>query len=376
MDHRSHLRRGRVLLGFAMTLAAASTFAAVTATAAQAATPAFIQATPQGTAGYVAGAGQANNVQFFVEEGEFTVTDTASLAVGPGCRIVVTGKARCGTGIRALVADLGDGSDTARVRVALNGSVNGGTGTDRLMPAVAFGTGVSTLLWDGGAGSHDKIDYSEATDDINVSLDGVRNDGRFGLDRDDVRNIDDVAGSPFGDRIIGDGAFNMLAGGPGDDRVRGEGGDDVLQEGATANGADNLQGGEGSDKLEYLLRTAPVTVQQDSLPFDGQKGEGDFVLSDIELIFGGSAGDTMVGNDRRNHFVGGTGDDILSGEGDDDSLSGGPGRDRLSGGPGNDALHSFEKSPASDPKVDCGEDNDRATVDSADTPINCETVNR
>jgi hypothetical protein len=376
MDHSFRRRRGRVLLGAALTLAAAATFAAVTATAAQAAGPAFIQATPQGTAGYVAGAGQANNVQFFLEEGEFTVTDTASLAAGPGCRIVATGKARCGTGIHALVADLGDGNDTARVRVALNGSVSAGAGTDLLMPAVAFGTGVSTLLWDGGTGFHDTIDYSEATDEITVSLDGVRNDGRTFLDRDDVRNIDDIVGSAFDDRITGSGGFNMLAGGPGDDRVRGEGGDDVLREGASANGGDTLSGGEGFDKLEYLLRTKPVTVRIDGLAFDGEAGESDAVISDIELIFGGSAGDTMVGDDHRNHFVIGTGDDTLSGEGDDDSLSGGPGRDRLSGGPGDDRLDSFEKLPSADTKVDCGEDNDHATVDRADTPINCETVNR
>jgi len=58
----------------------------------------------------------------------------------------------------------------------------------------------------------------------------------------------------------------------------------------------------------------------------------------IERAFGGSADDTLTGNDAANLLAGNAGDDSITGGGGDDTLRGNAGEDTLQGGLGNDAL--------------------------------------
>jgi Ca2+-binding RTX toxin-like protein len=152
-----------------------------------------------------------------------------------------------------------------------------------------------------------------------------------------------VAGAAGDDRLEGGEGADDLRGGSGDD-VR-EGGDssDVLDGGP---GADRLSGGVETagifefDAVVYATRTAAVRVSLDGAADDGEPGEGDNVLRDVELVVGGRGDDVLVGNGRTlNGFLGGRGDDlIVAGGGQIDALFGEHGDDVLLGGAGTDGM--------------------------------------
>ena len=81
------------------------------------------------------------------------------------------------------------------------------------------GTGADLLF--GGAGS-DTADYSDATGGVVLRLE------RGGALGDTYTSIENLAGSGFDDRLIGDDAANVLTGQGGDDVIRGGEGDDTL----------------------------------------------------------------------------------------------------------------------------------------------------
>ncbi len=93
--------------------------------------------------------------------------------------------------------------------------LSGGSGDDTLTG------GGGTDILNGGAGS-DTADYADATSGVRLNL---RRDGSEG---DTYISIENLAGSGFDDRLIGDRAANVLTGQGGDDVLRGGGGDDTL----------------------------------------------------------------------------------------------------------------------------------------------------
>ncbi len=93
--------------------------------------------------------------------------------------------------------------------------LTGGSGDDTLMG----GDGADIL--NGGAGS-DTADYADATSGVMLNL----KSGRF--EGDTYSSIENLSGSGFDDRLIGDDAANVLTGQGGDDTLRGGGGDDTL----------------------------------------------------------------------------------------------------------------------------------------------------
>jgi len=188
-----------------------------------------------------------------------------------------------------------------------------------------------------------------------------------------------VDGGDGNDTIVGSNGHDVINGGVGDDVLRGENGadeidgsagNDYLSEGASgANGGDELRGGAGDDVVLYVERTrdllvtigrsptTPVIDPATGLPTsdlvayddDGEDGEGDTVLGDVERVYGGRGDDIIYGNELNNVLYGGYGDDILSGGAGNDSLDGGPlarpanageatDDDVLEGGDGNDIM--------------------------------------
>ena len=109
-------------------------------------------------------------------------------------------------------------------------------------------------------------------------------------------------------------AFND---GPGNDAMTGGAAADTFISGA---GSDSFHGGAGQDIVDYSSRGAPVNASLDGVANDGESGEGDNVGIDVNVVIGGSAGDT------------------ISGSSGSDDLYGGPGNDSLRGGSGNDRL--------------------------------------
>jgi Ca2+-binding RTX toxin-like protein len=307
---------------------------------------------------------------------------------GSGCSAVDADTVRCQAGVTSLGIDAGDLDDRVVVSASIadvfvSGSggadwlqvagdrtlISGGTGNDPLL-----GTGLENVL-DGGPGGDvlDGVnmtcaDYSARTAPVQVTLDGVINDGELG-EGDDVRpDVECVIGGWAEDVLIGSGRSNRLFGGLGNDELSGDHGrrdvliggegDDTLDGG---NGRDDLIGGAGDDKhyggsfsdrmiaepgdgddiyaggvgdgdeVSYALRSAWVFVDIDGVQDDGGSGERDDVGTDVEKVTGGDGDDTIRGSGAANYLRGGPGRDSLNALGGDDALDGGPGGDALAG---------------------------------------------
>jgi uncharacterized repeat protein (TIGR01451 family) len=239
-----------------------------------------------------------------------------------------------GLGADTLIG--GGGEDTADyvsrtndVNVSLDGAANDGesgendnVGTD--VEDVFGGTGDDTLtgsgadnLFDGGPGADelsggggtDTADYSSRLDPVEVSLDGLANDGETGEGDNVASNVEDVFGGAGDDTLVGNGQANLLDGGEGDDDLDG------------GLGADTLIGGDGeNDTADYSSRVSPVTVVLDGTPTSGESGENDTIATDVEDAVGGAGADTFFGNEGDNVFDGGAGADTFSGAGGFDAV--------------------------------------------------------
>jgi len=159
-------------------------------------------------------------------------------------------------------ADVLFGSDNNDRITGLNGDdeIGGGQGNDVLREEQGP-NGADSL--NGGDGV-DRVLYTGRTRGVNISLDGVRNDGEPG-ENDDVRpNVENVTGSSNGfdtlvgnsltndfdglggnDNLIGAGGNDTLSGGAGNNRLAGEAGNDVIR--ARNGELDNIDCGEDRD---------------------------------------------------------------------------------------------------------------------------------
>ena len=149
---------------------------------------------------------------------------------------------------------------------------------------------------------------------------------------------DDVVNTAGVDKptvLNGSGGNDTLTTGPASDALNGGDGNDLLDGG---NGSDYLSGGAGQDRANYAARAAGVTVSLDNVANDGAPGENDDVRSDVEEIAGGSGDDVLTGNGSTNTLIGNGGDDQLYGGAGNDVLDGGSGADQLYGQAGNDLL--------------------------------------
>ncbi len=200
----------------------------------------------------------------------------------------------------------GSDHDDLLVGDAVGNLLDGRGGNDTL---VGLG-GADTLI--GGDGI-DLADYSASAGGVSVNLsDGTGTGGD--AEGDVLIGIENLTGSAFGDRLIGDAGANLLDGGAGDDTLAGLG------------GADTLVGGEGTDLADYSASAAGVAVDLSSgTGLDGD-AEGD-VLSGIENLTGSDHDDRLTGEGGANLLDGGAGDDTLAGLGGADTLVGGDGTD-------------------------------------------------
>ncbi|HEY6557642.1 MAG TPA: calcium-binding protein [Polyangiaceae bacterium] len=133
--------------------------------------------------------------------------------------------------------------------------------------------------------------------------------------------------------------------------VYGGPGNDTFLQGSAATPDETLWGGDGTDTVSYASRIAPLTITAGTAKNDGDPagaGEDDEIKSDIEVVTGGSAIDTMTGTDgfaitfngggADDILTGADGNDTLNGDGDNDTLIGKDGDDVLNGGAGNDTF--------------------------------------
>ena len=270
--------------------------------AAQAAVASNLAVQGATTLQFTAGPGETNNVTVSRSTTLYTVTDPGSTITPTGpCAAVTANTATCPViGVSAVNLTLGDLDDHAAIDPSLtpvgvtisggagndtltggentgdtlaggdgNDTITGGAGDDSLSgdagaDNVQGGAGDDTIVsgfldgqpdvFGGGAGT-DLVDYSGAGDAVNVSLDGVANDGVAG-DGDNVGvDVEDITGTAKADTLTGSAAANELDGGDGNDTLTGLAGADGLTGGRGSDtldagpGIDALAGGAGADRL-------------------------------------------------------------------------------------------------------------------------------
>src|SRR5262249_15416759 len=92
-------------------------------------------------------------------------------------------------------------------------------------------------------------------------------------------------------------------------------------------GNNTIKGGDGSDFVDYLKATGPMTIDFAA----GQAtGQGTDVLTSVEGAEGSAFRDAIRGNTADNFIDGSKGDDTIEGRGGDDVLGGDEGRDLVS----------------------------------------------
>ncbi len=214
----------------------------------------------------------------------------------------------------------GRGADTLTGNGLAN-VLNGGAGND----IIRGGGGADTLI--GGRGNDflngntgkDTVDYSKdaasgGTSGVIVNLLGNGSQGGLLADTakdgfgniDIVKNIPNVVGTGFADKIFGGNHANTLSGGAGDDLLAGGAGNDNIYGGT---GADDLFGGSGADVFQFkTLTDSKVAVGGRDTIFDFSRVAGDKIdLSAIDAD-GATPGDDAF------TFIGATGFTGTAGE--------------------------------------------------------------
>ena len=257
----------------------------------------------------------------------YTVTDSAGLDANGACERASAMVATCpGSGIRGITVSGGAGGDLLTLGPsdppAVEATINGGSGDDTLFggpanDALDGSSGRDNLDGAGGAdelrggSGNDTVSYVARATGVNVTVGNGNDDDGNDEDqsvnrRDTVRgDVENVAGTPGVDLLVGDGSGETLAGGAGDDILVGQAGSDTLVGDA---GSDFMSGGDGPD-----------------------------------LVLGWIGADRMRGDN---------GNDLLAGGPDDDVLKGGFGHDRLRGKGGADRL--LARDATRDLRISCG----------------------
>lgn len=285
-----------------------------------------------------------------IEVGEGDLTDVARIHGGPGNDVLVN------RGLVQTSADGGSGDDR----------LVGGPGRDNFEP----GPGIDVV--DGGDGDN-TVYYASSAVPVTVNLtSGIA----MGQGRDTLTGIDNITGSLFDDRLIGDDRGNIFNGFTGLDYIAGRGGNDDL------GGYGTLLGGDGDDLIQDICCDPPATDDVidggagiDTLALDWSESgvtldltlgtasgtaTGEDTVAGIEIVMGTTFGDILIGDGLGNRLegrggpdrlegrgaadklYGGSGTDTILGQNGDDFLAGGPGTDNLDGGAGQDTCTAGE----------------------------------
>ena len=218
----------------------------------------------------------------------------------------------------------GDGPDLIHLGAGAD-VAQGGNGNDQLFmltnPAAAGEPPESAPapdVADGGPGT-DLATYAAVGQDLNLSLDGVANDGRAG-EGDNLIAIEDLQGGTGNDVITGDGGPNSLTG-------------ETLQVLGLGAGNDVIHGGGGNDRITGHVGNDQV--------FGDDGDDGVYGGSGNDVVDGGPGNDAIA-DDRQTVVVGGqpfspVSNDTTGPDGDD-TMRGGDGNDFIAIGPGNNSL--------------------------------------
>ncbi len=217
-----------------------------------------------------------------------------------------------------------------------------------------FTVGVGSDDIQGGEGDDTAI-FIEALygADIDLSLSKVIIEN----DVSKLTDIENIYGTNFDDKIVGDFFKNLLSGLDGNDSIDGGNGDDIIHGGdgndtfTDWRGNNILIGGNGKDTVSYesffygLLRSPTITInlangisiiESDStLPTTGGSSPEKInysinQLSEIENAIGSNISDSITGDSDSNNILGLGGNDYIVGGLGDDLIDGGHGSDVVS----------------------------------------------
>ncbi len=276
---------------------------------------------------------------FSAQGGAFTATQLAGSAV---------------ISLSAVTADLtinaGDGDDVI-TGGAGDDMINGGNGNDTFKAAATDGNDT----FNGGAGT-DKADYSTRAMDLVIKMDGATASGDTANSEADKigTDVEDLVGGSGNDKLTGNASSNHIQGGLGNDKISGganagscttdadtldgEAGNDTFDQGAASDCGDVMNGGAGTDRVDYQGRSADLTISLDTAANDGDSAatEKDNVKADVEIVISGSGNDTVTGSPNADIIHGGPGNDTISAGAGNDTISGDSGNDTLNGEAGDD----------------------------------------
>ncbi len=280
-------------------------------------------------------------------------------------------EARSGNdGIDVVEGNGGDDVITFNETFTRDDQIDGGAGFDRLTLAGDYSAGVNF-----NAGTLRRVEeivlvgrhsYALTLGDNNVDVDGftvLGGDLAYGENlaydgsAESISDVNIVAG--FGDdTLAAGGGDDTLVSGAGDDILTAGAGDDVLEFGEWFGRDDQVDGGDGFDRLLLegdhsagvnFASTTLSHVEQIELAagFDYDLSPGNNnVTADGFTVLGDllGAGDTLAYDGSAESVsdvivLGGAGADTLTAGGGDDSLHGGEGGDSLTGGAGDDTIN-------------------------------------
>ncbi len=158
------------------------------------------------------------------------------------------------------------------------------------------------------------------------------------------------------DTLNGLGGDDFLTAGNGNDVVNGGAGNDTIFA-TIGDGNDSYRGGAGLDTYD-LSQTSAAAIVNLSTSSATSAQTGRDVVVQIENVIGGSGNDVITGNAAANSLTGGSGNDTIVAGGGADRLEGGAGDDFLDGGAGadifvfapgfgHDTIRGFDANPAS-----------------------------
>ncbi|MFO1000942.1 MAG: hypothetical protein U0936_11410 [Planctomycetaceae bacterium] len=240
----------------------------------------------------------------------------------------------------------------------------GGPGHDTYaFPNDAAPSSAVTTELDEAGGGDDTLDFSQHPIAVSINL-GVSTtqsvSSRVKLALRQANAFERIVGTSFADKLTGNSLTNVLNGGGGNDKLNGSAGNDTMDGGADndtligGDGSDTLIGGAGNDgfvfgaasgsEVDSLLEntsggidtlyfhnlTIPVNLSLASSSLQSVHTNRSLKLnttSEFENAMGGSANDMLTGNAGANRLDGNSGNDTLIGAAGNDTMVGGIGND-------------------------------------------------
>ncbi|MCI4405668.1 MAG: hypothetical protein JHC35_00110, partial [Sulfuricurvum sp.] len=213
-----------------------------------------------------------------------------------------------------------EGNDTLTGRGG-DDTLYGGVGNDLLSP----GAGNDTVYGDAGIDTIDIADGAPGPAIITMDASG---NFSYNSGKDLAYGIENIYGTNYADTITGNALNNIFIGRLGNDTIDGGLGNDTFTGNNQNDGSDIFDGNGGIDTADYSgsARQIKVTLNggTDATVAFTSNGAGDPVTNDI------------IRNIE--NFIGGAGNDVITGDANDNILDGWSGTDTISGGDGNDTI--------------------------------------